>query len=442
VTAIVVRADARSLPLPDDSVDLIVTSPPYYALRDYRDGDGSLAGQIGAEPTPAEYVTALLECTREWMRVLKPSGSMWINLGDRYSQRVATRPSSQQDGLFPDRPELAKDWKRDRARGLARMPYENIIDPSTGTYVPEKSLIGLPWRYALGCLDGLGLILRAEVLWSKPNGLPESVTDRVRRSHEQFFHFTKQPRYYSAVDEIREPHAGEFLSSGARNARHKHGGRLPHEITSTYLNNNADRKDGGNVPGNRNPLGKLPGSVWEIATQPLKVPEHLAVDHFAAFPPALVRQIVLGWSPPGICTACGEGRRPIFDRAKVGGWTRHTTSSRLREGSQSGGNEIPGRQVHHHVEVTRTGYACACSTPDAPTRPSVVVDPFGGTGTTALVATVHGRIGVSCDLSHDYGRLARWRTTDPGERARALGVPKPPPVTTGQGDLFADEVIA
>jgi DNA modification methylase len=128
VSAIVLRGDARSLPLPDGSVDLIVTSPPYFGLRSYTDGGKHYDGQIGSERTPREYVANLLDCTREWMRVLKPEGSIFVNLGDKYSQRVATRPSSHQDGLFPGRPELRKDWKRDRAAGLTRMPYENVID--------------------------------------------------------------------------------------------------------------------------------------------------------------------------------------------------------------------------------------------------------------------------------------------------------------------------
>src|SRR5690606_32804541 len=101
------------------------------------------------------------------VRVLKPTGSLWINLGDSYS-------------------------------GGQRLDNESTA------WVPQKSLIGIPWRYAIRCIDELGLILRAEVIWSKPNGLPESVTDRVRRSHEQWFHFTLNPRYYSAVDEVRE----------------------------------------------------------------------------------------------------------------------------------------------------------------------------------------------------------------------------------------------
>jgi DNA modification methylase len=192
-TAQVIRANSRSLPLADDSVDLVVTSPPYFALRSYQDGGEHYAGQIGDEPTPAEFVASLLEVTRECLRVLKPSGSLWVNLGDKYSgaqQQSSGRESSVSSSEY---------WKR--------------TNPKT-TGVKAKSLYGIPWRYALACIDDLGLILRAEVIWSKPNGLPESVTDRVRRSHEQWFHFTLEPRYFSAVDEIREGYEAEHKVRG------------------------------------------------------------------------------------------------------------------------------------------------------------------------------------------------------------------------------------
>ena len=117
--------------------------------------------------------------------MLKPSGSLWVNLGDSYSRGSRTTMDGTTDK---------------RRQGDSRVP--------PCTFVPAKSLMGLPWRYAIGCIDQLGLILRAEVIWAKPNGLPESVTDRVRRSHEQWFHFTKEPRYFSAVDEVREPQTG------------------------------------------------------------------------------------------------------------------------------------------------------------------------------------------------------------------------------------------
>jgi len=322
LTALVVRSDARTLPLSDNSVDLIVTSPPYFALRSYRDGGEHYGGQVGAEATPAEFVAALLDVTRECMRVLKPTGSLWLNLGDKYS---------------------------------------------------DKTLLGLPWRYALGCIDTLGLILRAEIIWNKSNGLPESVTDRVRRSHETWFHFTLHPRYFSAVDEVRVIYEGPF------NPHRTKGKAMNGGLSSgTTKDNTADAL---------NPLGKIPGSVWTIPTQPLTVPAHLGIDHFAAFPMEWPRRIIRGWSPSGICVECGESRRP----------------------------------AKSELEQLISAYTCNCFYPDAPTRPAVILDPFGGTGTTALVASTLGRVGISVDLSHDYSRLAPWRTTDPKQRTKAAG---------------------
>jgi hypothetical protein len=187
------------------------------------------------------------------------------------------------------------------------------------------------------------------------------VTDRVRRSHEQVFHLVKSPRYYTAVDEIREEHlnGGAGLTWAERKAM---GQAMRHGDTGGGASSGASGPKAGN------PLGKLPGSVWSIPTAPLTVPAHLGVDHFAAFPPELIRRIILGWSPRG----------------------------------------------------------------------GVIVDPFGGTGTTALVASVFGRVGITVDLSADYCRLATWRTQDPGERARAMDVPKPERPVDGQLDMFGE----
>lgn len=351
MTAEVVHGDARKLDLHDASVDLIVTSPPYWSLRSYTDCGEHYAEQIGAEPTPAAYVDSLIECTREWMRVLKPSGSIWVNLGDKYNSGSGSGP---QNGL---------QGGNHRTRG------NGVGSPSNAhTSLPTKTLVGLPWRYALRCIDELGLILRAEVIWSKPNGLPESVTDRVRRSHETWFHFTVAPRYYAAVDAIREPFAdGRPLVGMTWDERKHRGDALRQgEQSGTF---------GGNGMSG-NPLGKLPGSVWTIATQPLRVPAELGVDHFAAFPMEWPRRIIAGWSPSG----------------------------------------------------------------------GMVLDPFGGTGTTALVADVLGRHGISVDMSADYCRVAQWRTADPKQRERAArgpaparASPRPPradPLVTDQLTLF------
>lgn len=429
--AVVLRGDARALPLPDESVDLVVTSPPYYALRAYTDAcnicraaqaDGldpaasfvdygkhvreqhHYEGQIGSEATPAAYIAALLDCTREWVRVLKPSGSLFVNLGDKYNSAASGQNGTGATTLDPARG--PKIYRADRGESAAGMPH--------------KSLLGLPWRYALGCVDQLGLILRAEIVWSKPNGLPESVTDRVRRSHEQWFHLTRNPRYYSAVDEIREPHTGNSHPAGKRAA-----------VTSWESGNGLRHRTGRTDLEMFNPLGKLPGSVWDIASEPLRVPPHLGVDHFAAFPTEWPRRIIQGWSPPGICTVCGEGRRPVvaaeYDRQ---GRTTNGPQSIARR------HESPGREVRAVRRTAITGHTCACPQPTAPTRPAVILDPFGGTGTVALVAAVLGRIGITVDYSADYTRLAQWRTTDPGERARAMRVAKPPAQSAGQTSLF------
>jgi site-specific DNA-methyltransferase (cytosine-N4-specific) len=312
-------------------VDLIVTSPPYWALRSYTDGGEHYDGQIGAEPTPTAYVDSLIECTREWMRVLKPDGSIWVNLGDCYYSGKGSPGKTTIDA-------------KSEARTDRRARLNPLDGPSFG--IGRKSLIGLPWRYAIRCVDDLGLILRAEVIWSKPNGLPESVTDRVRRSHETWFHFAKLPRYFSAVDTIREP-ASYDRHSLTRHARTDN--RATAEARYARLTPNGQRQRC--MADTSNPLGKLPGSVWEVPTQPLKVPAEVGVDHFAAFPMEWPRRIVQGWSP-------------------VGG---------------------------------------------------TVLDPFGGTGTTALVAHALGRRGISVDMSADYCRLARWRTSDPGQCRCARG---------------------
>ena len=329
--SIVVRGDARALPLPDASVDLIVTSPPYWALRDYRDGDESLKGQIGAEASPQEYLESLWECTREWMRVLKPSGSIFVVLGDKYSDRADGGPSSARSG---------------------REDHAPVMPPgrSSTAMAPRKSRLLLPERYRIGCVDQLGLIARSVIIWSKPSAMPERVIDRVKSAHEDIVHLTKLPVYYSAIDEIRTPASDYVRQPGAR--RSTPPGQRRRAMADTV-----------------NPLGALPGSVWEIASQPLNAPDHLDDDHYAAYPFEIPRRIIRGWCPPG----------------------------------------------------------------------GLVVDPFGGTGTTALTASVLGRRGVTVDLSAGYCRLARWwRTTDPRERARALDVPRPPLAVDGQAALFGE----
>ncbi len=287
---------------------------------------------------------------REWRRVLKPSGSMFLNLGDK---------------------------------------------------LVNKSLLGLPWRIALNLIDR-GWILRAEIIWSKPNGLPESVTDRVRRSHEQMFHFVLEPRYYTAVDEIREAHTEVTLR------------RVAQPFHPNPEHPTVRQPDDGDMNRWANPLGRLPGSVWTIPTQPLIIPEahkqHWNLpDHFAAYPPELCRRIILGWSPKGVCQKCGEGRRPMVERTPM----EWTPSGRQDTTELQGPRPTSGR-MDKAPTSTIVGEVCACSTPDAPTLPGLILDPMCGTGTTVGVAHKLGRHGIGVDLSEDYCRLARWRIAESG----------------------------
>lgn len=402
---VVLRADARSLPLPSNSIDCIITSPPYYQLRDYSGGEGSLAGQLGAEETPAEYVDNLVACTAEMARVLKPSGSIWINLGDKFG-RGARRTVNNGEG------------KRGHVGDFEVVP--------TGS---PKGLLGLPWRYAFRCVDELGLILRQEIIWSKANAMPESVLDRTNRTHEQWFHFTLSERYYANLDAIREEY-DDYTARREAAFPNWDGERKP----SDKARINVGTSNYGNGPYVPNVLGKLPGSVRHLGSEPLRLPEWVAhvpccgarkrpgcdggLEHWASFPTVWPRWIVSGWCPAEVCTACGQGRR-LQSSARRHRDGQPVTGAMWRPEGKFG--TATGRG--HRERTTRrvVGTVCECPDVEAPTAPAQVLDPFGGTGTTALVADVLGRTGISADLSPAYNTIARWRCSDPGQRRRAAG---------------------
>jgi DNA modification methylase len=380
----------------DKTVDLVVTSPPYFALRAYKDA-GEILDVVGNEATPEEYLKTLDRWMQEMKRVLKPSGSVFVVLGDKYAGGGG-------------------QWEKDERPDPHRRRAVTGKVPTYGKTwgVAAKSLIGLPWRFAINQIDA-GWILRQEVVWYKPNGLPESVKDRCRRSHETIFHFTKEPRYYSAIDRIRDPYSDSTKKSYEKG---EGASRIGKTLDNHPSHVNRRIQDPMDEEYSGNPLGKLPDSVWTISTSGLRIPpeiiEQYQTDkHFAAFPPEIPLKVIQGWSPEGICVECKQGRVPV------------TQSQRLFDGQPFQGGRIwygdgddekreaanKGKAANWRFQTHRkmVGESCACDQPIAPTTPGVILDPFGGSGTTALVSKILGRSAISVDISAGYTRLSIWR---------------------------------
>lgn len=241
--------------LPDQSVDCCVTSPPYFGLRDY-----GTEGQYGLEASPAEYVETMRALFSEVRRVLANDSTLWLNLGDSYARNPAKGTSGTMNG-----------------RNVPRMGYAG--DRIGRPLLPEKNLLGIPWRVAFALQDD-GWILRNDIIWAKPNGMPESVTDRLTTKHEHLFMFSKSPRYWFDVDPIRE------ARSDATTARYAYAFKADeHAKQGTGLRGGFMEK--------ANELGKNPGDVWTLATQPF------SEAHFAVMPPELARRAVVAGCKPG-----------------------------------------------------------------------------------------------------------------------------------------------
>ena len=256
--------------LPDCSVNCVVTSPPYFGLRDY-----GMDGQLGLEPTPAAYVAAMVAVFAEVRRVLTDDGTCWVNIGDSYASGEVGRHDSVQGREINGKPVTVKS-------GDVRQ--QSKID----TQLPPKSLLGIPWRLAFGLQDN-GWILRSDIIWSKPNPMPESVTDRPTKAHEYVFLLTKSPRYWYDAEAIQErAHSGTDM--GLLRTRAHVGttdGVAWHAPSiKTRQENNIDSRTAGN--GTRNAR-----TVWQISTEPTPF------AHFATMPTKLVRRCIVAGCPVG-----------------------------------------------------------------------------------------------------------------------------------------------
>jgi DNA modification methylase len=355
--------------LPADSVDCVVTSPPYWGLRDY----GS-DGQLGLERTPEEYVANMVAVFREVRRVLKPSGTCWLNLGDSYARDSGKSPTVRHvDGR-------AKNFDPSAAGRPQASDYG----------MKPKDLVGIPWRVAFA-LQADGWYLRSDVIWSKPNPMPESVTDRPTKSHEYLFLLTKSARYYFDADAVREPHVtASNLRDPGKEAYGTVGRKTPLSPGAREFNH---------------PNGRNIRSVWNIATRPYPG------AHFAVFPPELPeRCIKAGSSEKGVCPECGApwervveriGGPPPGDHRKREGYDG-TRKAAHATGTVDGSALSNEYRKHGFPTYNTTGWQATCGHVSYPQTPSVVLDPFGGSGTVGMVANRLSRRAILIDLNPEY----------------------------------------
>jgi DNA modification methylase len=360
--------------LPSASVHLCCTSPPFYGLRDY-----GTDGQIGLEETPDQWVERLVNVFREVRRVLRDDGTLWVEIGDSYTSA---------------------------ASGGAGAPAKQHTNAGSligrGTTPPghkQKDLLGQPWMLAFA-LRADGWYLRSEIIWARPNPMPESVTDRPTKAHSTIFLLSKKPRYYFDADAVREPHQRDnrkvtTVKQGDGSIQHRNGERWPGS-------------------------GANARSVWTIPTEPTPF------AHFATWPQKLCERMILaGTSERGCCPECGAPWKRDVERVDQG-WDgsrygeRHVqanvqTGGTSRSTLGSSGGKLTGKSA-------TLGWLPSCECLASPALmartgrelvpvpiPCTVLDPFAGSGTTMLVARRHGRHSIGIELNPEYCKLAADR---------------------------------
>lgn len=367
--------------LPDNSIHCCVTSPPYWGLRDY----GTI-GQLGLEESPDLYVAKMVEVFREVRRVLRDDGTLWLNLGDSYANN-GTGGNGATGG-------------RDKSTLQSQMPPIGTtpVMRSGPTGLKTKDLVGIPWLTAFA-LRADGWYLRQDIIWAKPNPMPESVRDRCTKSHEYIFMLTKSARYFYDAEAIKEPAVSIDRKKWVDNGSDKQRG---HSRRHAGFNGRyADRIMEEGAPATRNRR-----DVWFVATEPFKE------AHFATFPRNLIEPCVLAGTSDKCCASCGTPWKRVLEKYDTGlkqkmadGWDTgeggHGTFH--RDGRESGEAGKP-------VMATRTtGWTPNCKCPTTETKPCVVLDPFCGSGTTGVVALKHGRDFIGLELNPEYSEMSRKR---------------------------------
>ena len=382
--------------LADGSVQMIATSPPYYGLRAYAGEQGvewpevtfrlnewvepttvpPMRCGLGMEPSPVAFIGHLILCLREWRGVLRDDGVCFVNLGDSYA-------SNQKGSGGPSEKQLSNTGSR-----YSPIKFQHGVK--------EKDLLGIPWLFAIAARAD-GWFLRSDIIWAKPNPMPESVTDRCTKSHEYVFLLSKSQRYFWDAEGVKETSVDPEGSAKRYEAPFNVGTKEVHNGRPNGAANTTGMKE---FAGTRNLR-----TVWTIATQPTPF------AHFATFPEKLVEPMIrAGSSERGACPHCGKA----WVRCVEKGYTSTGDQVDGRPGIYtmgSGRNDKGGvrtlsgqefnRQKAAHPDVT-IGFAPACTCPALEPVPCVVLEPFKGSGTTGKVAVRLGRAYVGVDIAQEY----------------------------------------
>ena len=451
---VIIKANAMHIPMKDESVHCIVTSPPYWGLRRYQipdsiwDGDpeceheweeviltaangiihdggmsgetlsgesatrkpkrsnfcikcGGWHGQLGLEPRMGMYINHIVQIFQEIRRVLRRDGTAWLVIGDSYAGSMKGMGTGGKAYGGP------KQQTNIGSIGIGRPDWSQCV-------LKPKDLCMIPARVAIALQED-GWWIRSDIIWAKPNPMPESVEDRPTRSHEYIFLLKNSASYFwdqeavkesSITNDPRRPYGSQGgWSMDGRPEDQRHGGEIRISCQRKELRSNIESRHRSSIQGGQSMQAEPNGtrnirSVWTIAISPY------AGAHFAVFPGELVKRCIkAGTSEKGCCPKCGAP------------WERIVNKERLKEAAPSGNSEIGRWSRKDHgalggrmTEPKTTGWQPTCSCGEPETVPCVVLDPFAGSGTTLKVAESLGRIAIGLDLG--YHELAKVKTSN------------------------------
>ncbi len=394
MTAYMVIADVRDAlaKIPDNSVDMVMTSPPFLALRSYLAADDpAKALEIGGEATPGEFIDTLLDITEQLHRVLTPWGSLCVELGDTYAGSGGSGGDYAEGGMREGQAKWA-GTARSAREADARMPWKGERDG----WPADKSACLIPEMYRLSLAYGRNPLtgretprwrVRNTVRWCRPNPPVGALGDKFRPATSDLVIACKadaagRQRFFD-LDAVRSPLSEPGRTFAAKEDHNpSHGEPL-------------DR------PFQQNEAGAPPLDWWEIPTSPYKG------SHYATYPPALCERPIKAMCPQRVCTICGEPSRRITETEHEA--TRNTNGPQSSDRKHTDGGSA-GYEVRAERRSTTVGWTdCECPGGDSRWRPGRVLDPFGGSGTTAAVATGMGRDCILIDLDHRNLTLAANR---------------------------------